>query len=88
MVKFSAQEGDKLVIGLGLSRANCERLLEGIPIMVEVEEMIPTLRMIVFLFAGETEETMYDEMRQGGVLDSVEIHISPRLGLTTEGQNT
>jgi hypothetical protein len=56
MIKFAAESranGNK-VIGLGLSRENCRRLLEGQPILVDgVEVNCPGVEIL--LFAGETE---------------------------------
>lgn len=57
MIKASGErEGQPLLI-LGLSRVNTERLLEGMPIMIDAAEMaamgLPATHVLVV--AGETE---------------------------------
>jgi hypothetical protein len=55
MIKAIGWSG-KLVI-VGLSRANCEKLLEGKPIML-APETLPGLRQHVLVVAGETEHEL------------------------------
>lgn len=69
MVKFRARGTmdvatgkDKKVIGLGLSAKNVELLKEGKPIVVKGEE-IGLPRVEIFIFYGETEESMKEDLK-------------------------
>jgi hypothetical protein len=72
MIKFAATKmvgGREIpVVGLGLSRENCRRLLLGQPICVSLDELVPSLEAEVILFAGETEEAMAKEFRDKGLI--------------------
>lgn len=77
MIKFSAQHPNgRLIFGLGLSRANCERLLAGKPIVVDLEQLGG--KGEVFIMAGETELTMADQLAQFLGPDT-KVTIDPRL---------
>ncbi|HLL68856.1 MAG TPA: hypothetical protein VK453_24550 [Micromonosporaceae bacterium] len=52
---------------IGLSRANCERLLAGKPITVNGGD-IGMDGVIVNLFAGETEERMVTALEEAGLV--------------------
>jgi hypothetical protein len=69
MIKFIGTSGNKKLIGLGLSRRNCELLLQGKPIVVDVEKMDPELRIKVLLIGGETEAAMAKMMKEDGLID-------------------
>lgn len=56
----------KRAILLGLSRRNCEKLLEGKPIEVDVGTMCPGFNLIICLMADETEAAMLKELRRRG----------------------
>ena len=63
MIKFAGNTtNDTPVLGIGLSRENCDRLLEGQPIRFTTEFMqgIPVLE--VFIMGGETEADMMNDM--------------------------
>jgi hypothetical protein len=67
MVKFLATQADgRRLLGLGLSRANCNRLLAGEPIAFKLEA-IPGLEAKgdVIIFAGETEQDMAQRFSLG-----------------------
>ncbi len=60
MVKFTAETPTGILIGLGLSRGNVEKLMKGMPIDVDMVDWLaenPTVGHIVIFF-GETEEAM------------------------------
>ncbi len=79
MVKFSGltQDGKGRLIGIALSRVNCERLLEGQPIAFDLAEIGlgvcdvpggtgtpngPPMSGHVLIVAGETELAIMEEM--------------------------
>lgn len=66
MIRFSADANGRFIIGIGLSRENCKRLLEGKPIAIDMAEMGGKGELLIM--AGETEQAMYDELRKAGVL--------------------
>jgi len=72
MIKFAGTKqvgGREIpVIGLGLSRANCERLLKDQPIVVQLDELVPTLEAEIVIFAGETEKAMVDHFKREGLV--------------------
>jgi hypothetical protein len=74
MVKFLGMSGDRRTIGLGLSRENCQRLLNGQPIRVAVDAPLPAglgltdLPLDIVLIGGETEASIGAEIeRAAGV---------------------
>lgn len=69
MIKFSAgNEGNK-IIGLGLSRKNVEKLMEGLPIIVKGREINRPEVGEILVFFGETEEQMVADLELEGLLD-------------------
>jgi hypothetical protein len=69
MIKFAGTTPRKTpVIGLGLSRANCERLLAGQPIRIRTDEIVPELDAEIIIFAGETEAAMAAEFKRHGLI--------------------
>lgn len=61
MIKVSLEKDDgTTIVGLGLSRRNCELLLEGKPILVNAKEMLTDGKPLgeILLFAGEDEQIM------------------------------
>ncbi|MDE2468670.1 MAG: hypothetical protein KGL35_07995 [Bradyrhizobium sp.] len=65
MIKFLGEKEGRPCLGFGLSRANCEKLLEGKPIFIDLKVMLmkmdqpPDLNeATVLLFGGETEGSM------------------------------
>ncbi len=75
MVKFSGvtNEGKGRLIGIALSRKNCEKLLDGQPIAFDLAELglrvqpvgepYPLLGHVVIV-AGETEQEIMDELQE------------------------
>lgn len=70
------------MLGLGLSRGNCEKLLAGKPIFIDLKVMMmriennPDLNdATILIFGGETEEAMQNELRKGiGYLSTPRTH--------------
>jgi hypothetical protein len=66
MLKLGATSASgRRIIMLGLSRMNCDRLLEGKPIHICGEEIGTSTDIMIF--AGETEEAMQEELRASGL---------------------
>ncbi len=59
MIKAIGWDGNLVV--LGLSRGNCEKLLEGKPILIAPEQL-DGMRQFVLLTGGETEEAITREL--------------------------
>lgn len=68
MIKAIGTKGNHTVVVLGLSRRNCELLLEGKPIHVDVEKLVPGLRVSVLLIAGETELAITKGLADEGLI--------------------
>lgn len=67
MIKFAGTHDHRLTIGLGLSRANCERLMMGKPIAFNLQDMNPKFPdLTIMLLGGETEEAIKDELVKAG----------------------
>lgn len=71
MIKFLGERDSRPMLGLGLSRSNCEKLLEGRPIFIDLKVMMmdvqnePNLNdATVLIFGGETEEVMQRDLRK------------------------
>lgn len=67
MIKFIGEREGRPMLGLGLSRLNCEKLLDGNPIFIDLKVMAFESRVdlndaTVLIFAGETEEAMLAEL--------------------------
>lgn len=65
MIKFFAEKEGRPMIGLGLSRGNCEKLLEGKPIFIDLKVMLMDIEEVpdineatILIFGGETEDEM------------------------------
>ena len=69
MIKFTGthQETGQPVLGIGLSRANCEKLLAGQAILFSTEGLAGMPPMEIFLMAGDTEESMAFDMLKLGL---------------------
>lgn len=82
MIKFLGTVGDREVLGLGLSRDNCDKLLEGKPIKIDLEKMLAETdqsydlnKALVLIFGGETEADMQlDLYRITGSLPTPRTH--------------
>lgn len=70
MIKFTATLPDgRRLVGLGLSRANCERLLADQPIVVDTQIQLGLpWRGEILLFAGESEAALVRRLDELGVV--------------------
>lgn len=62
MIKFKANN----LIGFGLSAKNLEKLKEKKPIKINGKEI--GIESDILIFFGETEQTMYDELVEMGLI--------------------
>ena len=75
MVKFSAtNETGGPVLGIGLSRENCDRLLEGNPITFTTDSMAGLPALELLLFAGATDDEMAAIMLGIGAVTPEQVH--------------
>lgn len=77
MIKFHGKsDNGRHMLGIGLSRKNCEKLLAGQPIHFSLDKMegsgLPW-KGDVLIVAGETEEAITMEMHNMGALDRARI---------------
>lgn len=63
MIKFVADAQKTTLIGLGLSRKNTEKLLEGQPISVPLNTLGLDSDITILLFGGETEDEMEKSLK-------------------------
>lgn len=68
MVKFMGKKNGKPFIGLGLSRANIERMMQGFPILVKGEELGKPEFGEITIFFGETEKGIVDDLVKTGMI--------------------
>lgn len=78
MIKFhgTGPDGGEM-LGIGLSRKNCERLLAGKPIEFRLEDMQHSTlswKGSVVIIAGETEEAMALALQEMGALDTARVY--------------
>lgn len=69
MIKFLGERDGRPMLGLGLSRGNCERLLDGKPIFIDLSVMLFECadktnmnNATILIFGGETEEQMQRDL--------------------------
>lgn len=81
MIKFKAYNAKgEDICGIGLSRANCEKLLEGHPIGLRPDSMELPWPGEIILIAGETEEAIATAFKRAGLLGpETEIRVDPKL---------
>lgn len=72
MIKFTGDRDGKTLVGLGISEGNVAKLKEGKPILVHLDEMIPGSNIDILIFYGETEQSMYQELKP--MLRNVPLH--------------
>lgn len=72
MIKFLGVKDGRPMLGLGLSRGNCRKLLEGKPIFIDLKVLLGTSDLradlndaTVLIFGGETEEAMIEDLKNG-----------------------
>jgi hypothetical protein len=64
--KVNSKDGGKLLIGLGLSAQNIEKLKAGDPILFGLDELGLENTEVVILY-GKTEEEMRDKIDEKGL---------------------
>ncbi len=81
MIKFTGTntETGQPVLGIGLSRENCEKLLAGQPILFNTESLKDFPVMEVFILGGETEDSMAFDMLKMGAVRPDQIKEDPGL---------
>lgn len=69
MIKFLASSEGRPMIGLGLSRGNCEKLVAGKPIFIDLKVMMmavtnqPNLNeATILIFGGDSEADMQQQV--------------------------
>ena len=80
MIKFSAasRETGRPCLGIGLSKENCDRLLEGQPIQFSTEGMgLPVLEILIL--AGATELSITADLVKVGALRPDQIVLDPTM---------
>lgn len=75
MIKFRGEEKGNPLIGIGLSRKNCERLLAGDPIKFNLREVGLEHNIEVIVFGGETEQSMAAMLQADGLIDPEHTHV-------------
>lgn len=63
MVKFTAAGDDKILVGLGLEAGNVERLKQGRPILVNLQDLGFTQPIEVMIFYGESKELIVSQLK-------------------------
>lgn len=80
MIKFLGSRNGRPLLGIGLSRGNCRKLLEGKPIFIDLKVMLfqsgaDMNDATVLIFGGETEQTMQDNLQKlVGTLPNPKVH--------------
>ena len=82
MVKFSGSDktSGSPVLGIGLSRENCEKILDNQMILFNTQNMPGLPQLEVCVFGGETEEDMEKTLLLTGVLTPEQIVEDKTLG--------
>ncbi len=62
MIKYTMHGDRSLIVGLGLSRGNMKKLMEGKPILVNLQDLGVTDPIEIFIHFGETEQALKDEV--------------------------
>jgi len=78
------------VVGLGLSRRNCELLLQDKPIEVDVSKMRPELAITILIVGGENEQAIRDTLdpdRETPVHEMPPGDANPQEAMSTEEFN-
>ena len=79
MVKFSFESNDGTTcLGLGISRENVNRLIEGKPIRFDLRELKLTVDGAIMIYFGETERDLQQAVAEF-IGPETEVHIDPRL---------
>ena len=81
MIKFLGEKEGRPMLGLGLSRGNCEKLLQGKPIFIDLKVMMMNVQDLpnlneatILIFGGENEAAMQRDLGSFGVVIPKETH--------------
>lgn len=77
MIKFTAGNRGKTIVGLGISQGNVDRLQAGQPILISLEEM-GLAPYDVMIFYGETEAALTQELEKH-IGPNTKVSVDPRL---------
>ena len=82
MIKFAGNDTQtgRPVLGIGLSRENCDRLLEGQPILFDTANMTGFPDLTVCIIAGENELFIAASLVQAGCIRQEQISEDKSLG--------
>jgi hypothetical protein len=82
VVKFCGvdTERQRPVLGIGLSRENCDRLLEGQPILFDTANMTGFPDLTVCIIAGENELSIAASVLEAGCIREEQILEDKSLG--------
>lgn len=83
MIKFTAEGSKGKILGIGLSRLNCEKLLTGQPITLDTKSLGLPFQLQIIIIGGESEFAITDELERNGMMmpeDPDNIHIDGKLG--------
>ena len=58
MIKYTMHSNNALIVGLGLSEANIQKLRENKPILVKLQELGITAPIEILIHWGETEHAL------------------------------
>jgi hypothetical protein len=86
MIKLGMRQDGKATIVLGLSRLNCERLLSGQPILIDMEALGAGQGHIMLL-AGETEDDITEDLRAIGLIPNEVLREAQANGGTYRGEH-
>jgi len=65
MIKFTAtRENGRTMVGLGISEGNVERLRQGKPIHLHLEELNLPYKIDLMIMYGETEQALADSLKE------------------------
>lgn len=80
MLKFTATKGDGgKIVGLGLTRANIERMMAGQPVLVHARDLNLPYDLDITLIFGEDEAAIEKMLRDGGMIGpNTKKHTEPR----------
>jgi hypothetical protein len=80
MIRFAGERDGRRFVAVGLSRENTVRLLAGQPMVMNFETSfgMPELHLDLYIMAGETEESMQEDLRSEGLLRGTKINVEPR----------
>jgi len=85
---FELESENKTSLGLGISRENVNKLIEGLPIVVKLPDMKKGLAINgnILIYFGETLQDCYDQVKEFMQTDTT-IHLDSGVDLEGEHQD-